>query len=452
MPRNQQVRRNIMRWILGSAMLLVLGSQLALSQGQVTINWWDMPRGWAPPGDTENPNAWNYLMIERYEALNPDVNIEFTPIDWGEGPQKIRIGVIGGAAPDLTYLFPSLFGEVLSLDGLAPINAFLDDANREDFLPSAIDFISTPDGQMWGWPWWFGAEGEWVINLSVVEEAGAMDLVPEGPDYSWTEEEFLELAKACTFTRDNGEQVWGNAIATSTNSPVDIWPTWTYAWMFGATLYDPVEGVSNFASEGGTEALQFMYDLANTHRVIPSGAAGLTNEDIGELWTRKQVCIMTGLGVDRAEGIRRGLEAGSIEGPFETLAVLPPTRDGEELRVGGGVGVIGVFDNGDARRLEAAMEFAAWLTNEENLEILDYLTGVTPRSSTTARISAENPVTQWRLEHTLPYIYPYSRHPDDGEINRLWMQMLQAMFVGERTPEESAVWFETEVNRLLQAN
>ena len=438
-------------WLMSLTLILFTGFQFVSAQGQVTINWWDMPRAWAPPGTNENPNAWNELMIETYEELHPNVTIEFTPISWGEGPQKIKIGVIAGQAPDLAYLFPSLFGEILNLGGLAPINDYLDDESRADFVEPALEFASTPDGQIWGWPWFFGAEGEWAVNLSVVEEAGAMDLVPEGPNYSWTKDEFLELAQACTFTRENGERVWGNAIATSTNSPIDIWPTWTYAWMFGATLYDPSAGVSNFASEGGAEALQFMYDLVNTYEVAPPGAAGLTNDDIAELWDRKQLCIATGLGVDRSEAVRVGLEAGSIEGPFDTIPVLPPVVEGEELRIGGGVGVIAVFDNGDDRRLEAAMEFAAWLTNSENLEVMDSLTGTTPRSSTTEVLSANNPVTQWRIANTLPQMYPYSKHPGDGELSRAWMQALQAMFAGERSPEETAVWFEQESNRILQS-
>ena len=364
--------------ILALFMVTIGGATSVWAQDDVTIRWWDFPRAWAPPGTGENPSAWNELLVEAYKEVAPNVTIEFTTIDWVEGPNKLNVAVIAGEAPDVMYGYPALFGRILSLGVLAPIDSKLDTMDAEDvsdFFPAAMDFVEV-DGQAWAFPWYYNAEGEWAINLTVAEEAGALDLIPEGPIYSWTPEEVLALAEKCTFTRDNGEQVWGIAFATNQPVGIDIWQTWSFARMFGLDLYDSNEAISTFADDGGAEAFQYMYDLVETSKVSPTGTVGMTNDDMSDLWNRKQVCIAIASGVERQIGIDAAIEAGSIEPPFEVLAVLPPAEDGVPIRVAGGVGVQMVFDNGDQARLQAALDFGAWLTNSENFRVL-----ITPYST-----------------------------------------------------------------------
>jgi multiple sugar transport system substrate-binding protein len=423
-----------------------------LAQENVTIKWWDFPRGWAGGGSDENPSAWNEAKVAEYTEANPDVTIEFTPVSWEEGARKLDVGVISGEGPDVMYGFPALFGRMLSLGVLAPIDSELEAMSPEDladFYPATLEFVQQ-DGQHWGFPWWYNAEGEWAINLSVAEEAGALDLIPEGPAYNWTPEQVLALAQKCTFTRDNGEQVWGIAFATNQPTGIDIWPTWSFARMFGKDLYDPAAGVSEFADEKGVEAFQYMYDLVETYKVAPPGTGGATLEDANDLWNRKQVCIRISSGVEQIKAIEEGIAAGSIEAPFEVLAVMPPSEEGTPARVAGGVGVQMVFDNGDPARTEAALKFANWLTNSKNLEVFADLSPLTARISTTEKLGAGDPITEWRINYVLPALAPYSKHPKDLQISDAWMQALQSLFAGERSPQEAAQWFQDEANRLLQ--
>ena len=66
-------------------------------------------------------------------------------------------------------------------------------------------------------------------------------------------------------------------------------------------------------------------------------------------------------------------------------------------------------------------------------------------------LAKDDPVTAWRIKYVLPTMASYSKHPADFKVDDAWMQALQAMFAGERTPEEAAKSFETEANTLLQA-
>lgn len=436
--------------LLMMLMLMIAGAVQA--QDTVTIKWWDFPRAWAEPGTDEDPSAWNKMLADEYMAEHPNVTIEFTTIDWVEGPNKLNVALIAGEGPDVMYGYPALFGRMLALDVLAPITPALDAMSEEevnDFYPAALDFVKRGE-DYWAFPWYYNAEGEYAINMTIVEEAGALDLVPEGPSYSWTPDDLLELAQACTFTRDNGEQVWGIVFATNQATGIDIWPTWSFARMFGYELYDSANEISTFADDGGAEAFQYMYDLVETYQVSPPGTGGLTNDDREDLWNRQQACILINGGVEQQLAIAAGIESGTIEGPFEVIPVLPPAEEDVELKVAGGVGVQMVFDNGDQARLDAALDFTAWLTNSENLLVFKDLSPLTARASSVEALqSDDDPVTAWRMEYVLPSVASYSSHPQDLLISDAWMQAVQSLYAGESTPEEAAQFFQDEANRLL---
>lgn len=418
----------------------------------VVFKWWDFPRGWAPPGSAEAPNAWNEEMAKKYSELNPHVKIEFTGVSWSDGPQKLDVALAAQEGPAIMYGYPALFGKMLSLDALAPIDDFVATMSPEDvndFFPPAWEFV-TVDGKKWAWPWYYSSEGEWAINTTIAEEAGALDLLPKAPAFGWTPEEMLAVAQKCTFQRANGDQVWGIALYANEQQGINLWPLWSFAYMFGAKLYDEAARKSDFGGEAGVKAMQFMYDLVEKYKVSPPGTGGLSGSNTYELWTRKQLSIMMSGGVEQMIGIKKGLEAGTIEGPFEVLPVQPPTSAGLPVRTNGGIGVQMVFKQEDATTLQEVMKFAQWLTNSENMEILGNLTPLTARQSTTRKLAGDDPITQWRIEYILPTMASYSKAPEDFKIDDAWMQALQSMFAGERTPAEAAAWFEQEANKLLQ--
>ncbi len=430
---------------------LFASSSAAYGQKSVTIRWWDFPRPWADAAGASDANAWNVKLVKQYEAANPGVTVEFTPVSWTDGPRKLDVAIAAGDGPDVMYGFPALFGRMLSLGVLAPIDSKMQSMTKtelDDYFPAALDF-TVADGKHWGFPWYYGAEGEWAVNLTVAKEAGALDLVPKGPSYGWTPDQVLALAKKCTFTRANGEQVWGIVFAVNQATGVDIWPTWSFARMFGKDLYDPATAKSNFADDNGVRAFQYLYDLVKTDKVAPSASEGMTNESRDELWNRKQACIRTGSGVELASGIEAGIKAGSIQAPFEVQPVLPPVVVGGKVRVAGGVGVQMIFDNKNADRLQAALDFGAWLTSSDNLLVFKSLSPLTARQSTTKILGKDDPYTAWRLQYVLNALAPYAKHVQDLAVDDAWMQAVQSLLAGQRTPQQAAQWFQDEANRLL---
>jgi ABC-type glycerol-3-phosphate transport system substrate-binding protein len=421
------------------------------TKAPVTIKWWDFPRGWAPGGSAENPNAWNEDLVKQYQEANPEVTVEFTPVSWGDGPQKLDVSLTAGENPNLMYGYPALFGKMASLDVLMELDDYLatmDPTDVADFFQAGWDFV-TAKGKKVAFPWYYGTEGEYGINTSIVEEAGATDLLPKGPDFAWTPEQFLELAKKCTFKR-GADQVWGTVVYCSDPQGINLWPFWSIPYMFGASLYNEQEAKSDFGGAAGVKAFQFLYDLVNADKVAPPGAAGLTGENLNELWNRKQSVIRVSSGVEIMNGLKAALEAGTIEAPFEVLPVLPPVAAGQKQKVSGAVGVIMPFAEQDQAKADATFKFTEWLTNAENMMVFKSLSNLCARKSTTVKMAGDDPLTKWRIDYVLPNMASYSKHPQDIKIDDAWMQALQAMYDDAKTPADAAMWFQDEANKLLQ--
>jgi multiple sugar transport system substrate-binding protein len=390
--------------------------------------------------------------VKKYQELNPHVTIEFTGVSWSDGPQKLDVALAADQGPDVMYGYPALFGKMLSLDVLQPVDnyvALMKKEDVDDFFEEGWKFVTT-GGKKMAFPWYYGTEGEWVINTTIAKEAGAEDLLPKGPSYGWTPDDMLALAQKCSFKRDNGDDVWGTVLHANEQQGINLWPYWSYPYMYGQRLYDENERKSTFGSEAGVRSFQFMLDLVDKNKVAPPGAAGLTADNVNELWNRKQDAIRVSGGVEIMNGLQKAIEAGTIEAPFEVLPVLPPVEKGQPQLVSGAVGVMMAFSQKDSAKSDEVLKFVDWLCNAENMEVFASLSKLCARKSTTAKMSGDDPLTKWRIEYVLPNMAAYSKAPEDIKIDDAWMQALQAMFDGKKSPEEAAKGFEDEANKLLQ--
>jgi hypothetical protein len=93
------------------------GQTLAAVPGPVPIQFWDMK--WGPPDIYANA-ARN--MVNRYNAMNMDVNIGYQAIEWSSWPEIFFLAAESGQAPDIStggaYQSMQLYekGEILDID------------------------------------------------------------------------------------------------------------------------------------------------------------------------------------------------------------------------------------------------------------------------------------------------------------------------------------------------
>jgi multiple sugar transport system substrate-binding protein len=197
------------------------------------------------------------------------------------------------------------------------------------------------------------------------------------PDGHWTIDEFLDVAEQLTFDRSGDGRIDVYAITFAALDELNM-----LGWLhrFGATLLneDATEFVLN--SPEGVQALQLMVDMIHEYGIAPSGAEGLGVYDtISNLHTGR--AAMGYGGIYEIGRITRYLNEGLIDEAIEVvIAPFPhdPAVGPVAYETSGG---FVVFRQDDDYRRDMAMELARFITNRENMALLEDLLYITARQA-----------------------------------------------------------------------
>ena len=169
-----------------------------MAQDQVTIDFW-IPGG---RGRDQGTAA----VIEAFEALNPNINVELTAIPFGEFFDSLQVAFAGNSPPDAA-LIDGVGVQNLAYNGaLLPIEDMFSEEDLDDFMTDLIEMVSL-DGHMFGAPWANAADAMYY-NVDMFEAAGVE--APRTLDEGWTWPEFVENVNTVrAHQAEQGNDVWG---------------------------------------------------------------------------------------------------------------------------------------------------------------------------------------------------------------------------------------------------
>lgn len=217
-------------------------------QKVTVISWWDVTK-------SESLQR----LKTRFEELNPDLELEFTMVGSGYA-DKILTMIAGGgdSIPDVMMLAMDKVPKFADSEAILCLDEFITD----DYINSLYPVVKEScryKGKVYSVARDVTTMAMYC-NKAMFEEAG----VPI-PSEDWTIEEFIDTAKRLTKADENGKPIqWGFYFPKYADG--------IYDWLIGHG--------GTFANEDGTkctldtpeskEALQFLYDLIYTHKVVPS--------------------------------------------------------------------------------------------------------------------------------------------------------------------------------------
>lgn len=210
--------------------------------------------------------------FDGFERHHPGIKINIIP-DSGDRPEeRLAVMVSAGVSPDLVRLWgvPEVAKAGLIQD-LTQRFETLPSSVREDFWPLLINGTLSWDGKLYALP--LGtAVSTFFYNKNLFNEAG----VPApSPEWSWEVEGTRELQR---LTRDRdgdgSPEVYG-LVRIDGGSGREIFPFFYAAG--GGPLFsaDGTRFLGN--SDAVRDALQFVYDLARVHQVMPASGSSWTN-------------------------------------------------------------------------------------------------------------------------------------------------------------------------------
>lgn len=343
-----------------------------------------------------------------------------------------------GTPPVLSVLLSTDMFTLIDEDAIVPFDEFVktDDDKKwlASFFPGFMENSQT-GGKTWGIPF----QRSTVVlywNKELFKEAG---LDPETPPKTWAE----QLAFAQKLTKRDAA---GNVTQWGIQIPSSGFPYWLFQGLStqaGAILANAAGDKTDYANPAVVEALQYWVDLAQKHKVHPTGIVewGTTPRDFFE---RKVAMMWTTTG--NLTNVRSNAKF-----PFG-VGLLPA---GKRLGSPTGGGNFYISKKASKAEQEAAFKFVRWITTPERAAQWSIDTGyvaVRPDSYETAamkKYAAEFPpalVARDQLPHAVAEL---STH-ENQRVTKALNDGLQAALTGTKAPQKAMEDAQAEAERILK--
>lgn len=398
---------------------------------KVDLNFWAYPYWNGIKGDEQDGKAedfWNDC-IKRFKEAHPeaDVNITLEMLPWDGGPNKVNIAIASKTNPDVIVDGPVRFLGYASRGLLVPLDQYYTEEELADYVEGAWDSGKLPlDGKHYSVPWYTDVYCL-LVNKSMFEEAGIANMLPSNEDRSWTFDEFKNVLKAF-----RSKNMYGFSLYAANEQ--DDAGTWLFPFGNGATLFNNSYDTVTFNSPEAVEAFSYLQSLV-TEGLVLQAPETIKNTDNLQFFKDKKIamCICS---IYIIPSIRNDAKNGKLPTPFDVTTAMIPHGNGKqpvEFELSQG---FAVFKSNDSNKEKWAVEFAKFLGNKENSEATKCIAGVPYRKSL-KDMYGEDAEIKWATS-----VLKYSK--DRGiwvkgydEIRALFYPALQAMYTGQKTPQQA---------------
>ncbi|REK74794.1 extracellular solute-binding protein [Paenibacillus paeoniae] len=279
--------------------------------------WWDG----APVAGTELGDR----NIERHNEIKKKYNaeIEYINIPWGELEERVTSTVMAGEPfANMVRLDLKWMPGLVAGGYLTPLDEFVD-VSQESLLPDSVKSVGKFGGMQYGFVDTFNPSSGIVYNKRMFAEAGLPDPYELQEKGEWTWEQMLSAAKALTKDTDNDGVIDQYGLSFDQAVAAEH-----FILSNNGKIVDADNGAVAFDSSESMEALHFMNELYNVHKVVKRNE-GNDWLDPKNFFTQGQVA-MTQAGVWEGEERMKNMtdEWGYVffpKGPKASDYVVPVT-------------------------------------------------------------------------------------------------------------------------------
>ncbi len=200
-----------------------------------------------------------------FHQAHPTITVEYINTTGGsQHYPKLETMIAGNDAPAVFYLEPPYTPTYANQNVLSALDPYVqaDKYDISDFYPKAIGQYFW-QGKLYELPRGFGNQ-DIYWNQGLFQKAGVADPGLTWDDPNWTVDNFLALVEKLTIR--NGNQV--TQFGYSQGLALRQWEPWV--WTFGGEVIDQAKNVCVLDQEPAIEGLQFIGDLINKYKVMPT--------------------------------------------------------------------------------------------------------------------------------------------------------------------------------------
>ena len=312
------------------------------------ITFWDFPH--PSIGD---PGGFEFIKkkIELFQYKYPGVVIDFEPLSYKDGYEKLINSSKDGSLPDILPVGADFY--FISKDYLSPINKYVDEEFKKQYKEGVIDAISYK-GNIYGMP--LGMYTNVLfLNVDMFDEKEIK--LPENGE--WNYEEFVDSMIKLTYTEGKKDKKYFYGLGISL-AP-DNYNLWGFLLLDGARAFDK-EKYSFFGPQA-VSGVQKVLDLFNKYKVVnPVSLEG----DREKLWqdfiTTKNTAVLIEESYKMAQ--LKNLQSKGKLFEFD-VAMYPEGESGIPLTLSPKIYAYGIKKEKDEKKLEMEYKFIKFLTEDQ---------------------------------------------------------------------------------------
>jgi multiple sugar transport system substrate-binding protein len=362
-------------------------------------------------------------IVDRFEAENPDLDVQVEQLTWQSGREKIVAAIAAGRPPDLCELGSTF------LPGLVADSTLLDLTDRvADLRPTLLGWnVASYRGRAYAIPWMLGTRALYV-NDDLLRRAG---LDPAKPPETWA-----DLARAARMIATRVPDTKGFGMNAGERE-ILIKKFMPFAWGNGGDILDSSLTKSVVASPANIEALRFYLSL-KPHSLLDR------QEMHEEAFAKGRLGIIIS-----GPWLLRKLPEQAPDLHYSVALMPKPALNHGTPASFAGAEVLGIFRN--ARRGDEAMRLARFLVRAENTMPLFLSTGnafPAAWASSADSYFVSHPKDAVFLHQLKTAVGP-PLHPRWVEIEEIVNGELEEAIYGRKTAEGALASADTRISAVL---
>jgi multiple sugar transport system substrate-binding protein len=274
--------------------LCILLSLVACNAGQaggkeVTIRFWQAG------GDTVGASTVMRMLLDKFEAANPGIKVEYQAIPWSNDPHVMfQTGIAGGDIADLLVVGSPLDFQLSNEDAVLPLDDLLSDAVKKDISPVLMTECTytgseneAMKGKIMSVPLYTGTRAI-MYNKEIFDYFKV-----EYPTKQMTHAELLDMARKLTGDM-NGTKIYGYGTRATTSEQY-----LNFAWNYGAILVDPATWTAGTSSDAWRKGIED-YLKFYTEGLTPEGSVAMDGATLFNMFANGEIAMFCGA-VDYAQ-------------------------------------------------------------------------------------------------------------------------------------------------------
>ncbi len=376
----------------------------------------------APAGEAAEISLWTYPigkwgdqatvdgLIADFNAAHPEITVKVEYLTYADGDDKVNTAIEGNAAPDIVMEGPERLVANWGAKGvMVDLTELWTDEVKADTNASVEAACRNADGVYYEYPLCMTAH-TMAINRDVFEETGAWQYVDEAT-HTWTTENFLKAVQTlydAGYTNVGAVFCGGQGGDQGTRALINNMYSGTF------TNAEHTEYTANSAENVKALETLVAQDGINFDPAIQGG------DEIN-------LFVQGVLQMAFCWNIAQETNNAEVLG-FDVFPMAFPSDKDPQLC--GGIWGFGVFDNGDAAKVEAAKTFIKWVCDENTKASVEASTYWSVRNSLADMYAGDEMKTEYG--QFMQYMGDYYQVVNGWATARTeWWNMLQKIGSGE---------------------